>query len=76
MRTFPALVKLKLKMSQLVGEEEVSLAQQAQLTQIVYIQLPDQNDATNPTVRTNSNANATDQNILAIDASSSNVSPS
>ena len=40
MRTFPALsvAKFKLKMSQLVGEEEVSLAQQAQLTQIVYIQ--------------------------------------
>lgn len=75
MRTFPALsvATLKLKMSQLVGEEEVSLAQQPQTAQIVYIQQP--NEVFTNLIAEN-DSNETEQNNMPIVVSDSNVSPS
>lgn len=75
MRTFPAIsiAKLKLKISQLVGEEEVLLAQQEQLTQVVYIQTSNENNEIVQKFGTETNSNA-----LPIDQTvqNSNNSPS
>lgn len=79
MRTFPALsvAKLKLKMNQLVGEEEVSLAQQTQTAQIVYIQQPNQavmqGDATNFIAEVN--LNETESNNMPIELPDINALP-
>lgn len=76
MRTFPALsvAKLKLKMLQLVGEEEVSLAQQRQSTQFVYFQAPNESLG-EYTGMTTTTQNETHPNALPMGQTVQNADP-
>ncbi|KNC31456.1 hypothetical protein FF38_04039 [Lucilia cuprina] len=67
MRSFApiSIAKLKLKMSQIVGEEEVFLTQKDQLNQFNCIQIYDENNqiSTNLSIKTSLNASTNDQTV-------------